>query len=388
MAFGQTPLDGSSTPIPMSSAVPDGTNTPLAVEGGPSKTTGGNSLAPVAVYQYDGYDVTQGTQADAAATSNTASWSVVALLKGLWGFLNTLAGTVSASKVQVSGTFWQTTQPVSGTVTANAGTGSYNNASVGTDGSAVPTSSTLVGASDGTNLQGLIVQSAANPNLKVALFNGANQQVGQKVMASSLPVAIASDQSTLSTNIAQYNGAAVSATNTVLTNDQIRALIANGQGFRASTGIIATGAANAFIGVQARAQSLSVNVVIYNITAISNASMVDGRIYHNATGANTDTGLSTNLLTANVANQIVGGAAPALAVLNASPAATTETTGMGGTGATQVGAFAVPANTAWTVLNNGSQIWLPKSVDRNVSLYSLLITSGQKAGYMIEWVEF
>src|SRR6266567_2079852 len=48
MGFTATPLDGSSTPIPMPTVVPDGTNTPIVVEGGPIINTGGNNLAPVA----------------------------------------------------------------------------------------------------------------------------------------------------------------------------------------------------------------------------------------------------------------------------------------------------------------------------------------------------
>jgi hypothetical protein len=77
----------------------------------------------------------------------------------------------NALKVDGSGV----TQPVSGTVTSNAGSGNFNNASVGTDGSAIPGSSTLIGASDGANLQQLLVESASNRNLRTALYNGANQ---------------------------------------------------------------------------------------------------------------------------------------------------------------------------------------------------------------------
>ncbi len=61
------------------------------------------------------------------------------------------------------------------TVTANAGSGNFNNASVSANGSAIPASSTLIGASDGTNLQQLLVESASNRNLRTAIYNGANQ---------------------------------------------------------------------------------------------------------------------------------------------------------------------------------------------------------------------
>lgn len=58
--------------------------------------------------------------------------------------------------------------PINGSITAT-------NPSVGTSGSAIPTSSTLIGGSDGTNLQQLLVESASHPNLRLALYNGANQ---------------------------------------------------------------------------------------------------------------------------------------------------------------------------------------------------------------------
>jgi hypothetical protein len=85
MVFTATPVDGSATPIPMSSAVPDTTNTPLAIEGGPGVTTGGNTLVPVAVYLYDGYNVTHGAKADTAATTDAGTFSLMALLKRLLG---------------------------------------------------------------------------------------------------------------------------------------------------------------------------------------------------------------------------------------------------------------------------------------------------------------
>ena len=38
---------------------------------------------------------------------------------------------------------------------------------VGANGSVIPTSSALIGASDGANLQQLLVESATNPNLQI-----------------------------------------------------------------------------------------------------------------------------------------------------------------------------------------------------------------------------
>lgn len=67
------------------------------------------------------------------------------------------------------------TQPISGTVTANAGTGNFNNASVGSTGSTIPSSAALIGGSDGTNLQALQVESSSNKNLRISLYNGVNE---------------------------------------------------------------------------------------------------------------------------------------------------------------------------------------------------------------------
>jgi len=73
----------------------------------------------------------------ATGTVSDNSWSgsgngtIIGVLKGLYNFLSTLAGSVAGGKVQanitnssipVTGTFYPTTQPVSGTITANAGT--------------------------------------------------------------------------------------------------------------------------------------------------------------------------------------------------------------------------------------------------------------------------
>lgn len=82
MAFTATPTDGSTTPIPMSSVVPDGTNTPTALEGGPIISSGGNNLAPVSLYVKDGNDLAQGATTDAAVVSDV-NGTLSAKLRGL-----------------------------------------------------------------------------------------------------------------------------------------------------------------------------------------------------------------------------------------------------------------------------------------------------------------
>ena len=52
MSFTAQPTDANGNI--MSSAVPDGTNTPIALEAGPSLSSGGNTLAPASVYAKTG----------------------------------------------------------------------------------------------------------------------------------------------------------------------------------------------------------------------------------------------------------------------------------------------------------------------------------------------
>lgn len=77
---------------------------------------------------------------------------------------------------------------IDGTITAT-------NPSVGTTGSSIPASATLIGASDGTNLRQLLTESTSQFNLRTTLYSAGTKLIGQQAMASSLPIVIASDQS-------------------------------------------------------------------------------------------------------------------------------------------------------------------------------------------------
>ena len=259
MTFAPTPQDGSPSPIPMSSAVPDGTNTPLAIEGGPSINTGGNLLVPVSIYVKDGNDVTKGTQAD-AAWSGSGSGSEIAILKKI---VAELGATL--------------------TVTAS---GNFNNASVSATGSAVPASGIYIAANKGGNLTGLSLDGSGNLNVNLAAGGGSggtalsddaaftagstsftpaggvyndsianatsghadvvrltqkrafhsnlrdssgNELLGSKTSANSVPVVIASDQGsfTVTANIGTTNGLALDATVAKLTIAQGTALGSN-----------------------------------------------------------------------------------------------------------------------------------------------------------------
>lgn len=128
----------------------------------------------------------------------------------------------SAHTQPVSGTFWQATQPVSGTLTCNAGTGTLavsgpltdaqlratpvpisgtitaSNSANGATGSAVPSQATQIGGSDGTNLRAVKVSSSG-----VVSVDGSAST--QPISAASLPLpsgaATSALQSTINTTL-------------------------------------------------------------------------------------------------------------------------------------------------------------------------------------------
>ena len=118
---------------------------------------------------------------------------------GAW--LGSTAPTVGqktiASSVPVVIASDQSAIPVSGTVTV---------ASVGLTGAAVPASADYAGFSDGTNLRGARVydvdtgagaEYTLGANLRISANGGSIEAKGQQVMASSIPVTLASDQTPL-----------------------------------------------------------------------------------------------------------------------------------------------------------------------------------------------
>jgi hypothetical protein len=92
------------------------------------------------------------------------------------GSVTVSSGTITSitDPVAVTGTFWQATQPVSGTVTANAGTGTF---AISAASLPLPT-----GAATQTTLASILTNTPA---------------LGQATMAGSSPVVIASDQSAI-----------------------------------------------------------------------------------------------------------------------------------------------------------------------------------------------
>lgn len=179
--------------------------------------------------------------------------------------------------------------------------------------------------------------------------------------------------------------AGVDAQGRWLTTDQVRAYVANGQGFRATTGQIATGAANSWIGLQLVANNPALNIIIYNILVWCNASSSDVRLYQNPGSTLTDGGLTLNLLP-QISNQNLGSSTTSLlSALNGSPAGTSQANPANA--GTYVLGAGVVGNSSLYLLQNGSQVWLPKGKQSTLGIYIIEGTLGNKAGISLEWVE-
>lgn len=121
--FGTTPLSDttlSSNQFPVSAAFVPGTSggNLTAVEGILVNTDGsGFKSTAIRMGLKDGDSVTLGSKADAkSVATDTTAITIMQVLKQISYQAQNPAST------PVTGTFWQATQPVSGTVTANAGT--------------------------------------------------------------------------------------------------------------------------------------------------------------------------------------------------------------------------------------------------------------------------
>lgn len=194
---------------------------------------------------------------------------------------------------------------------------------------------------------------AANPN-------------GQTTSANSQPVVIASDQSPIPLQqFVQYE-------------TQL------GNAYMATTGNIATGAANAFVAIQMTGNNISKSILLYSIV-IGNGSGLetDGRIL-TLNAATVDANLTTNLLTSNVGNNMIGGGASSLTTLACSPAGTTQTTGLVGNNFTD---WLSTANTMFDVFQGGKFIYAPKLTTWSIEIAQKKTTSTNAAMISIFWLE-
>ncbi|MGH7750600.1 MAG: hypothetical protein ACREQ5_38385, partial [Candidatus Dormibacteria bacterium] len=133
-----------------------------------------------------------GTDARSIATDNTGQVKV--LIEGgtggtvtadivghAGGVLDAVVGAaIPANAVLIGGSEAGAIEPLlldaSGFLKVNVVAGSAGNAAASATGAAAPADADYLGASDGTNLQGLLVESSGSKNLRVAVYNGANEQ--------------------------------------------------------------------------------------------------------------------------------------------------------------------------------------------------------------------
>jgi hypothetical protein len=253
-------LDATLTGGTQRSKITDGTNN-AAVKAASTAAVATDPALVVAISPNNTVAVTQSGTWTNAVTQATAS-NLNATIVGLG-----TAGTPSGGVVSIQGVSGGQTVPISGTVTAT-------NPSVSTNNSTIPGSSTQMGGSDGTNLQsirvfdgdtgagtqyvlGAILRKSASggtveagtsadplridptgtttqpisaaslplptgaatettlaSRLADSTFTSRINTLGQKTMANSTPVVIASDQSsfTVTANIGTTNGLALNAT--------------------------------------------------------------------------------------------------------------------------------------------------------------------------------
>lgn len=144
----------------------DATGTPIIFEA----TDIGGGVERVSHTIHDGADIAQGAMADAVAGTDTGTFSLIALTKRLLQKLTTGIGITGS--VAVTGTFYQATQPVSN-ATLPLPTGASTEAT-------------------------LAAQSAKLPST-----------LGQKTMANSLAITLASDQGNVPVSIASGGGGPV-----------------------------------------------------------------------------------------------------------------------------------------------------------------------------------
>ena len=118
-------------------------------------------------------------------TTGTVIGDVNAAQKGTWNIGTVTAVTSITNPVAVTGTFWQTTQPVSGTVTANAGTGTFTvGQATGTNlHTVVDSGSITVSQATGTNLH-VVVDSMPSDTDALAQGSTTSGQLGALSMGA------------------------------------------------------------------------------------------------------------------------------------------------------------------------------------------------------------
>lgn len=159
---------GTTNGVQVNAALPAGTNTIGSV-----KLTDGTSIATIAsLTNSKALDV---AIVDGAGTQITSFGGGTQFADGSTSATPT--GTVAMGK-NASNIIHAFSLDTSGNLNVNMAAGSISggNAAASPTGAAVPASADFLGAQDGSgNLRGLLVESSANPNLRVAIYGGTNE---------------------------------------------------------------------------------------------------------------------------------------------------------------------------------------------------------------------
>lgn len=197
-------------------------------------------------------------------------------------------------------------------------------------------------------------------------------------------IAAAISSSKMQANIAQMNGITplIDALGQMTIEQFVQYQIMQGHGFSATTGLVATGATNAFICMQAAVNNIAKHVLIFSIQIGVNAVMNDGRIYTNS-AATADSNLTSALTAYNL--QPKSANVTALTTLAGSPAATTQTTGFEGN---QSASFMGVGGSYQQLLQGGGYYYFASGDTASVEVAMKIPTSANSGSITMFWIEW
>ena len=341
------------------------TNKVVGPGGGGAITAAAGSYVAGALV--DGASVTQGSTTDTAATTDTGTFSLMAFIKRLMQKLPNIGPQAKAASMSIT---VATDDGNIGTSTDAAVVGDVNGS----------VSAKLRGQSKILNAVWDSVNNLLAVNVKQfggqapTLDNTTIQAVSMRGKgagtAGDTALLLNSDGS-LQADLRKVLGSALSLSNPVITEDQIRAAVIAGQAYQAS--VFQTTASG--ITVAAALVNLSTsgkNVLIYSVKEFQAGGLSNFTVRLQTS----DPALSS---TVTPANNKPGGAAAAASFEYSN---TTQTAS-----GTTIDNINSPSNTETQILQNGSCIYFPSGSTNALVLYPV-ISGASNWGVTIKWIEF
>lgn len=266
----------NSAPVVVAS---DQSAVPISAASLPSHPVTNAGTFAVQATEADGANTTLGTKADAKSTAtDTTAVSVVSVLKQI-------SASVQAPPTQaVTGTFWQATQPVSGSVTAN----------IGTSGS-LALDATLTGGTqqakitDGTNIANTLKSDGTAAGQNAQLVAGTYKEIS--FTTTTVQAVASSDVSNYSWVSVHITTQGTSSTvNFQISNDNTNWVAANLLNQGSGTG---TGATNTTSAAIVYSGALIARYFRLNITGISAGTTAGVIELYTETKANVSQGVSS-----------------------------------------------------------------------------------------------